>query len=110
MKKGYLFLLLLFSISLNTNAQNSPGSGFTNRNEAENKTDANGLKQGKWIEYIHFYEFNMPNEINASCYRLVVYKNGLFDGIERQYDMYNSLLKETIYTGGIGTYKEYRCR
>ncbi len=49
-------------------------NGFTNKDKAKNKTDANGLKQGKWIEYLNSHLENTTRD-NAVLYKLSVYKD-----------------------------------
>ena len=77
-------------------------SGFTNKAEAKNITDANGLRQGKWLVYINEKHklFELPNKVNADYYRLVIYKDGNFSGIERLYSLSGELLTETFYENG----------
>jgi hypothetical protein len=52
------FLIILISLLTTLTAIGQSGvadsNGFTNRNEAKNLT-VNGLKEGKWIEYIDLH-------------------------------------------------------
>lgn len=86
-------------------------SGFTNKDEAKNEFDKNGIKQGKWIEYLTTdggYNFiDLPNQVTASYYRLLIYKDGNYNGIERLYEMNDKLVMETDYNKGRGIHKTY---
>jgi antitoxin component YwqK of YwqJK toxin-antitoxin module len=75
-------------------------NGFTNIKQAKNNTDANGLKQGKWVEYLD--DSNQPaTQNNAKYYRLTVYKDGKESEIQRSYYYPSGKLAfETPYTDG----------
>lgn len=77
---GIVFLLC----ALNMSAQEYPDSGFTNKAEAKNLT-VNGLKEGKWVEYVDSNGDIMSDTIGTEYY-LVVYKAGKRYGIAKGYD------------------------
>jgi antitoxin component YwqK of YwqJK toxin-antitoxin module len=81
-----LIPFLLFTVA--TMAQDS--LGFTNKTEAENKM-ANGLKEGKWVEYL---------DANKAYYALIIYKSGMRYGIVREYYESGKLEDEIPYTNG----------
>jgi antitoxin component YwqK of YwqJK toxin-antitoxin module len=94
--KYYLILILSLSFSIAATAQDS--LGFTNKAEAENKT-VNGLKEGKWVEYVD-NNLAITTDNTAPQYRLTVYKAGEIYGIVRQYLKNGKLLQEVPYRGG----------
>jgi antitoxin component YwqK of YwqJK toxin-antitoxin module len=98
------FSLLAFSFSLA--AQDS--LGFTNKAEAKNQV-VNGLKEGKWVEYVD-REGYLTTDSNTGPYYLNVYKAGKHYGISRYYSMDRKTVIETPYNeyGEInGTEKVY---
>jgi len=97
-----------------TNSTSNPTiahNGFTDKEEAKNFKDANGLKQGKWIEYMaydsKFKLIDLPNQVSAAFYRLVIYKDGNFIETERLYDISGKLNTETPYIDGRGINKTF---
>ena len=79
MKTYKLLLAFIFIINYSF-AQN----GFTNKDEAKNVTDANGLKQGKWIEYLNQNEKSVLKD-SAKYYKLLVFKDDKSTERERTY-------------------------
>ena len=66
------FLIILISISFTLTAFGQPeypDSGFTDRTEAKNLM-ANGLKEGKWVEYWDDSNDTITKDTNASMYIL----------------------------------------
>src|ERR1035437_6085462 len=54
----------------------SAQNGFTNKAEATNITDANGLKQGKWIEYLDtVMKPTTTQNLETKYFTLTVYKD-----------------------------------
>jgi antitoxin component YwqK of YwqJK toxin-antitoxin module len=114
-----LLILMSFFFSINVPAQQVyPDSGFINKAEARNKV-VNGLKEGKWLEYLDESENVIADTtkisdtgIAAKYYRLTLYKADKPVGVARQYYLLpgaNILFRETPYTNGKinGVYKEY---
>jgi antitoxin component YwqK of YwqJK toxin-antitoxin module len=92
--KPLLILILFLSFTLNSFGQ--ADSGFTNKAEAKNQT-VNGLKEGKWIEYIT--QTGGPNSLDYADYILTIYEKGVPVGIQRKYGN-GKVLRETHYTNG----------
>ncbi len=91
MKRAKLCFILFFltTYSLSLFAQALPDSaGFTNKAEAKNLM-VNGLKEGKWCEYLGY-----PH------YRLTIYKEGAPYGIVRAYNKSDTLHYEIPYQNG----------
>ena len=122
-KSMRILLILIFSlfISFVASCQQPIDSGFTNKAEAENKM-VNGLKEGKWVEYLGYrYDSNIkgwlaslslhviPKDSNPRYFRLVVYTMGKPLGIERGYYMSGKKWYEVQYSNGKknGIKKEY---
>ena len=84
--KLIIILSLFFSLAAIAQQPEYPDSGFTNKAEAKNLT-INGLKEGKWLEYIIEYQahFEAPPGWDTTFYNLLVYKNGIRYGIARKY-------------------------
>jgi len=96
----YLIGIVLFSFTLSAFGQQEwADTSFTNKKEAKNKT-ANGLKEGKWIEY--FGEKNgvaiQTNKKHATAYTLTIYKAGKVHAT-RQFYMDGKLMTERIHHG-----------
>lgn len=88
---------------------NKVQGGFTNKVEAKNET-INGLKQGKWLEYLKMssnYQLISTFEDSATYYRLVNYKDDNFEGIERFYEVNGKLLSEVEFVNGKANIKIY---
>jgi len=103
------YSLILLSLSLTIHVFGQQGNSFTNKAEAENKTDANGLKEGKWIEY--FGEENdlvvKTDKQHALGYTLTTYKAGNVCGAQQFY-MDGKLMTEIIHKEkGQALYKSY---
>ncbi len=79
-------------------------NGFINKDEAKNiKTD--GLKQGKWIEYLKFnkawIEIKECNKDTADYYRLAIYKDNQITGTEYINYITGEPMNVTQYSNGI---------
>src|SRR5207253_732870 len=70
--------------------------GFTNKNEAKNQFE-NGLKEGKWIEYLDITGHTTTDTISPHDYCLTEYKAGKPFGIVRWYYMSGNIYCETPY-------------
>ena len=105
MKSKIIFLLpIMFVLQLSSIiAQN----GFTNKEEAKNEL-VNGLKQGKWIEYVDPY-WKITTKDSSKGYLLTVYKDNKPQEIQRGYYIIGKLWAETPYADGKinGIKKEY---
>jgi hypothetical protein len=77
-----LSLILFLFVTLSAFGQTD--TGFTNKAEAKNLM-VNGMKEGKWIEYIDADNLVTTNKQKAQCYRLIVYKNDVAYGKVREY-------------------------
>ncbi len=100
--KVYLFLVLLLpGISVFSQPTQHDADSFTNRAEAKNKLQ-NGLKEGKWVEYLRLEDNGMilADSNSASIYRLTVYADNMPTGIVRVYTIKGLLLSETPYANG----------
>jgi len=97
--KVFLILILSFTFIISARAQDYPDSGFTNKAEAKNLM-VNGLKEGKWVEYIDDTLQVTANESKASFYRLSIYKSGKIYGIINQYYKNGKIECTTPYTDG----------
>jgi len=82
-----LFILISLSIIADAFGQQTlpNDSGFTDKAEARNET-VNGVKQGKWIEFVTERDQPVASEKETAFYTLIVYKDGLPFGIARKYD------------------------
>ncbi len=95
-------LIALLSVSLSFNAcapQKSITNGFTNKAEAQNKIK-NGLKEGKWIEYLDKNEVIIADTNAALLYYLTFYKAGSPCGIKREYYKNGKLYSEATFING----------
>jgi len=104
MRHLILSTLLIFSSSL-VYAQEG---GFTNKREARNKV-VNGLKEGKWIEYLNGDGVTADSN-KASFYRLTQYKADKPMGMVRIYYLLNGKIEsEEPYVNGKenGVEKQY---
>jgi antitoxin component YwqK of YwqJK toxin-antitoxin module len=88
-----LALVLLFTGQC-AMAQN----GFTKKEEAKSEI-INGLKEGKWIEYLD-EEWRPTAPSKAKYYRLTIYKTGKEQEIQRQYRVNGTLYMEIPCTDG----------
>jgi antitoxin component YwqK of YwqJK toxin-antitoxin module len=84
-----------------TRANDQAAQGFTNKTEAKN-TLQNGLKEGKWIEYLRLEDKGMilADSNSASFYRLTIYTDNMPSGTVRVYTTKGLLLSETPYSNG----------
>ncbi len=84
--KPFLIILICLFTTLTAYGQQPeyPDSGFTNKTEAKNLT-VNGLKEGKWVEYLGDDDSTNTIDSTATYFRLVIYKSGKYDGIVRDY-------------------------
>jgi antitoxin component YwqK of YwqJK toxin-antitoxin module len=112
-----MFGLLVFSSSLVSAQQDS---SFIHKSEARNIT-VNGLKEGKWLEYLDENEKVITDTTTitdtsnvAVYYRLTVYRSGIPNGIVKYYYKFSDgpnpiLYREIPYTNGKinGVYKNY---
>jgi antitoxin component YwqK of YwqJK toxin-antitoxin module len=102
--RTFLLLILCLPLGLgvfwqgNNFPENPPEQGFTNKAEAKNQM-VNGVKEGKWIEYIHHNSTMDSNHLPS--YRLVVYKAGKPDGVVREYYKNGTLYSEKPYADGV---------
>lgn len=95
MKNTFYIVWALLIFSLSACNQN----GFTNKDEAKNYTDGNGLKQGKWCEYLD-ENLSITTQDKAKYYALRIYKDGKKNGIVRAYLENGKLYQEVHYTDG----------
>jgi antitoxin component YwqK of YwqJK toxin-antitoxin module len=120
--KFYLLAFLIFpgitvfaqpALQDSTRPDDQVGRGFTNKTEAKNIM-LNGLKEGKWIEYLTVNDNGtlMADSSSASFYRLTIYKAGKPCGVVKEYTIKGVLLSETPYSWGKrnGVSKEYCSR
>ena len=70
--------------------------GFTNKEEAKNITDANGLKQGKWIEYLN-QSLSFTTSDSFMYYILTIYKDDVPQKTQRIYNSNNQEINERAY-------------
>src|SRR5665213_1795900 len=102
-----LILILFISLTFSAFGQQPEysDSGFTNKAEAKNLI-VNGLKEGKWIEWIlqNIDNIRITSDstyaYEASYYRLILYKKDKPTGIVRWYYMNGNLFSETPFTNG----------
>lgn len=94
--KYLLIVILSLSFSLTVFAQ--ADSGFTYKAEAKN-LKVNGLKDGKWIEYLADDKKIVKDSNNHSFrfFRLAVYKGGMLNGAARVYEKSGKLHSQTTY-------------
>ncbi|HTA26328.1 MAG TPA: hypothetical protein VK809_00960 [Bacteroidia bacterium] len=85
------FLILIVSLSFSIAAMAQDSLGFTNKAEAENRM-VNGLREGKWVEYIKYDSVTT----DSNWYALSIYKGGHIIGISQVY-----------YDGEYGKYKAF---
>jgi antitoxin component YwqK of YwqJK toxin-antitoxin module len=83
MKPLILILSIFFTLTAFGQQPEYPDSGFTHKAEAKNLM-VNGLKEGKWIEYLDNNKHIIKTG-EAHYYRLIVYKAGKPRGIVREY-------------------------
>jgi antitoxin component YwqK of YwqJK toxin-antitoxin module len=76
--------------------------GFTNKAEALNGYNKEGLKQGKWIAYYADKDNNTDTTSAnvANYYTLAFYKNGKPYGRMKKFDMGGNLINEYRYNDG----------
>jgi antitoxin component YwqK of YwqJK toxin-antitoxin module len=87
-------------LNIHSFGQSLPDSGFTDRAEAKNET-VNGVKQGKWVEFVDNGDRPVASEKYAVYCLLIVYKDGAPYGLLRKYDLGTKQLFWTIpYSGG----------
>ena len=72
--KPFFILIISLSISLIAFGQ-ADSLGFTNKAEAKNLM-VNGLKEGKWIEYIYGIKMNLKDSSIITGYKSTIYKAG----------------------------------
>jgi hypothetical protein len=102
MKKVVLILFAFTSLV----AFGQADSGFTNKAGAKNLI-VNGLKEGKWLEYLDGNERIMADTtptppFSYYCYdRLSIYKAGIPVGIVREYFKEGKLYVEIPYQNGV---------
>lgn len=79
----------------------SDSTGFTNRAEAKNE-EVNGLKEGKWIEFLDNWGWHTKDTGNALYYTLTIYKHDEPCGMRRTYYR-NGQLERAVYymVGGL---------
>jgi len=94
-----LALLTVFNCTISTSFAQE---GFTNKAEAANGFNKEGLKQGKWIAYYTDRESNTDTttQDQASYYTLAVYKGGKPYGRMKKFDMSGNLVSEYRYNDG----------
>lgn len=111
--KVFMVIIVSSFFTISTWAQDYPdsaspddsaGRGFTNKAEAKNLL-VNGLKEGKWVEYLHDTggEFILVDSTNATRmddYRLIFYKRNIPYGIVRQFYPTKMLHVITPYVDG----------
>jgi len=85
MKAFSIMILSLYFASITFGQQYYPDSGFTNKAEAKNLT-VNGVKHGKWLEFVTERDQPVAWEKETAFYVLIVYKDGMPFGIARKYD------------------------
>jgi antitoxin component YwqK of YwqJK toxin-antitoxin module len=98
--KPFIILSIFFLISLATFGQKPVAidSGFTNKDSAKNLL-VNGLKEGRWIEYIGDTG-EITTDTSASSYYLTMYKADKPYGIQREYAKGGRLQFEAIHIPG----------
>jgi antitoxin component YwqK of YwqJK toxin-antitoxin module len=85
MRFSLLIHILLFITASAFGQETLSDSGFTNKAEAQNKT-VDGVKQGKWIEFVDNGDRPVASQKEAVYSLLIVYKDGLPFGTVRKYD------------------------
>ena len=100
--KPYLILILSLFFTITAFGQQAiPDSGFTNKAEAKNLM-VNGLKEGKWCEYMNSQGIIIKDTQNAIYYCLVIYRSGILDGMVHEFNIANGRLeKEAPYSIGM---------
>ncbi|MGP8214003.1 MAG: toxin-antitoxin system YwqK family antitoxin [Bacteroidia bacterium] len=100
----FLIIFLFFFCAISVKGQQD---GFNNKAEAKNVM-VNGLKEGKWMEYIDSTEKISTNS-KSPYYRLTIYKNGQPVGKVREYYNSGKLKFEKPYLEGMlnGLEKDY---
>lgn len=123
MKSIFLILSLSFTCSVigQVDSIHPPraNGGFTSKAEAKNLI-SNGLKVGKWLEYLDENENVIEDTtkisdtgIVAKYYRLTIYNRGMPEGLVRYYYKYSDgeemLFREIPHANGKinGVYREY---
>ena len=92
--------ILIISLSFSLIAFGQADSlGFINKAEAKNLM-VNGLKEGKWVEYLDF-KGRTTSDTNAPDYMLTIYKKGVPIGIVRWYTKLQTLEQKVYYNDGI---------
>ncbi len=95
-----LFALLTFQLTFAQAQEVLSDSGFTDIAEAKNVT-VNGVKQGKWVEFVDNFDRPVSSEKDAVYNHLIIYKDGLPVGLLRKYDRGTKQLFCTIpYSNG----------
>ena len=80
----FTFIFALFTLCAIAQQPQYPDSGFTNKAEAKNLI-VNGLKEGKWMDYIDIWGDTTTNVKDAFGYGLLVYKANKPLGVVRYY-------------------------
>lgn len=99
--KFYLLAFLIFP-GISAFAQSAlQENSFTNKTEAKNIM-LNGLKEGKWVEYLRLEDNGMimADSNSATFYRLTIYRDNMPCGMVRVYTIKGLLLSETPYSNG----------
>lgn len=71
MKAFSIMILSLYFASITFGQQDYPDSGFTNKAETKNLT-VNGVKQGKWLEFVTERDQPVAWEKETAFYVLIV--------------------------------------
>jgi antitoxin component YwqK of YwqJK toxin-antitoxin module len=112
MKKNLLLTSLLATMAIGISssllAQSTDSLGFTNKAEAKNLL-VNGLKEGKWVEYINEDDEASSEDSTKQFYCLFIYKAGKPVGLVRSYFKNGKLKGVTPFANGVmnGVVKEY---
>lgn len=93
--RGALTFLLSITSILCCVAQQNLADGFS-KDEAQNQL-VNGLREGKWVEYVNVYGGYAKNSGGGTYYVLTEYHNGKPTGVVRKYYMQGSLESKTFY-------------
>jgi antitoxin component YwqK of YwqJK toxin-antitoxin module len=103
-----LFLLYISLIAIHCSLFAQQDSGFTNKAEAKNQM-VNGLKEGKWVEFVNYDDSVVTDSTYIPYYRLSIYRAGKLSGKVRKYLRSGILIVEAYYIEGKlnETYKFY---
>jgi hypothetical protein len=74
-------------------------TNFTDKAEAKNQL-VNGLKEGRWIEYLNSEKKTISDSTGATYYCLSIYANGKVCGVQRHYTVKGVLCQVTPYVDG----------